>query len=1081
MYRKGAVVVAICLLFSCLGIAQTGGTISGSASDATGALIPGASVTVRNVDTGLTRELVSDEQGRYSAPNLPVGSYEVQISLPGFRTEIRKGIELSVGQQLVLNVTLQVGQVAETVEVTGEAAAAVETTNATVSSLVNQDTIRDMPLNGRSFTDLIPLQVGTVLARNNTTTSALGGGAKISVTGSRPLTNNFLLDGTDIVDPRGTVPGGATGGSLGVDTVREFRVLTNGYSAEYGRASGGVFTAITRSGTNQLHGPLFEFLRNDALDAAKWEDNKFGRQKPPFKRNQFGGTVGGPIVKNKTFFFGGYEGLRDRLGTTTTSYVPNALAHQGILPAGGAVGATLGCPYQTISTSPLTCAIAPGVKQWLDIYPLPNGRDLGNGTGEYNFQKSQPTDEDYYTLKLDHTFSSKQSIFGRYTYDTSEVLTSGALPILSSPITAKEQYLTIQEDSVFSATTLNTVRFGLVKSNPLELYNADIPKSMTFVPGQPFSGNGGQLSVNGLATIGNYLDPRGQKYTNIEGSDDITFVRGAHSLKVGAIFKRMLDLQTAVTAGGGRYDINGGLSDMLAGKSSTLTLQWPTTSSNRDWRQSLFGAYIQDDYKVRRNLTLNLGVREEFVTSPTEIEGRCANLPDISKNTTTVGCPLFKTFKNNWAPRVGLAWDTMNDAKLVVRTGFGVFFDQPLPTYWQVPGRGVPPYVFQSTLTNAPFPNAAFGIDFSQSPSLIKVGLRGFNYTNTPYVMQYNLNIQSQLSNNTALTLGYLGSQSRHLIITTQQNINQWVILPDGRKCYPSNTPGTPCPGPQPGVFNPTWGNTSILSTGGSANYNAVVASLTQTLRRGLRVQGGYTFGKTISEADTVFGADFSSDASGGLTDPYNKRYDRGLAGYNLKHSFNVNYTYDFPFKASGVAGKLIGGWQMSGIIKSQSGIPFGVSTAAVPGDGLAVGGFGGSPTYRPDLIPGNSNNPTSGKSIGCSTVAAGTPVSTPALYYDPCVFSNPAFGLYGTTGRHTLIGPKYNTVGFSLLKTTAIHEGQSLQFRAEFFNIVNHANFSNPSAGVFDSRGNRVPTAGQITGTTGTARQIQFGFKLVF
>jgi len=1081
MYRNTALILGLCLLFSCLAIAQTGGTISGSLSDATGALVPGASVTIKNVDTGLTREVMSDEQGRYTAPNLPVGSYEVQVSLSGFRTEIRKGVGLAVGQQLVMNLTLQVGQVAETVEVTGEAAAAVETTNATVSSLVNQDTIRDMPLNGRSFTDLIPLQVGTVLARNNTTTSALGGGAKISVTGSRPLTNNFLLDGTDIVDPRGAIPGGATGGSLGVDTVREFRVLTNGYSAEYGRGSGGVFTAITRSGTNQLHGSLFEFLRNDKLDAAKWEDNKFGRQKPPFKRNQFGGTIGGPIQQNKTFFFGGYEGLRDRLGTTTLSDVPNALAHQGILPAGGAVGAPLGCPYQTISASPLTCAIAPGVKPWLDIYPLPNGRDLGNGTGEYSFVKSQPTNEDYYTAKLDHTFSSKQSIFGRYTYDTSSVLVPGALPILSSAITAKQQYLTIQEDSVFSATTLNTVRFGLVKSNPLEVYNADIPKAMTFIPGQPFSANGGQLSVNAIATIGNSNDPRGQKYTNIEGSDDITFVRGAHSLKVGAIFKRMLDLQTAVSSGGGRYTINGGLADMIAGRSNSLNFQWPTTSSNRDWRQNLFGAYIQDDYKIRRNLTLNLGVREEFVTSPTEIEGRCANMPDVSLNAPVVGCPLFKTFKNNWAPRVGFAWDSLNNSKLVVRGGFGIFDDQPLPTYWVVPGRGVPPYVFQSNVSNAPFPNAAFGIDFSQLPTLSQVGLRGFNYTNTPYVMQYNLNIQSQVSANTALTLGYLGSQSRHLIVTGQQNLNRWVFLPNGRKCYPNTTPGTLCLGTNPGLINPVWGNTSILSTSGNASYNAAIASITQTLSSGLRVQAGYTFGKTISEADTVFGADFSSDAAGGLTDPYNRRYDRGLAGYNLKHSFNVSYTYDFPFKAAAVAGKLIGGWQMSGIIKSQSGIPFGVSTAFLPSDGLVTGAFGGNPTYRPDLIAGQSNNPTSGNSIGCGSVASGTPVGTPALYFDPCVFANPVPGVYGNAGRHTLIGPKYNDVDFSLLKSTAVREGQSLQFRAEFFNILNRPNFSNPSAGVFDARGNRVPTAGQITSTTGTARQIQFGLKFVF
>src|SRR2546425_6435342 len=418
MYRKALLLLWLYGFCSSLGMAQTGGAISGTCRDASGALIPGASVTVRNLDTGLTRELVTDEQGRYSAPNLPVGPYEVQVSLTGFQTEIRKGIELTVGREAVVNLSLQVGQVAERVEVTAEAAV-VEVTNATVSSLVNQDMIREMPLNGRSFTDLIPLQAGTVLARNNPTVSALGGGIKISVTGSRPLTNSFLLDGTDIMDPRGSIPGGAAGSSLGVDTVREFRVVTNGYGAEYGRSSGGVFTAITRSGTNQLHGTAFEFFRNAKLDSAKWEDNKFGRQKPPFKRNQFGFTLGGPIQKDKTFFFGGYEGLRDRLGGTSVGNVPNALAHQGILPAGGAVGAPLSCPYQTISANPLKCAVAPGVQQWLDLYPAPNGKDLGNGTAELAFVTSQPTNEDYFTVKLDRNFSSKQSMFGRYTFDNS--------------------------------------------------------------------------------------------------------------------------------------------------------------------------------------------------------------------------------------------------------------------------------------------------------------------------------------------------------------------------------------------------------------------------------------------------------------------------------------------------------------------------------------------------------------------------------------------------------------------------------------------------------------------------------------
>jgi hypothetical protein len=347
--------------------------------------------------------------------------------------------------------------------------------------------------------------------------------------------------------------------------------------------------------------------------------------------------------------------------------------------------------------------------------------------------------------------------------------------------------------------------------------------------------------------------------------------------------------------------------------------------------------------------------------------------------------------------------------------------------------------------------------------------------------MQYNFNIQSQLFSGTALTIGYLGSQSRKLIISRPVNVNQWVFLPDGRKCYPSFTPGTPCPGPQAGVMNPTWSNVTQASTEGNASYNALVTSVTQTLRDGLRMGFAYTYAKTISLSDTVFGADFTGDASAGLTDGYNAKMDRGLSGYGLKHSLTINYTYDLPFQKTGALGKVIGGWQMSGIIKTQSGIPFGVTTAFTPGNGMAQGGIAGGPAYRPDLVPGRSNNPTSGVSTGCGSVAAGTPVGTPGLWYDPCAFSNPAFGVYGNLGRHTLVGPSFNNVDFSLLKSTDFAENKSIQFRAEFFNIFNHPNFANPSPAVFDARGNRVPTAGLITSTVGIARTIQFGLKLVF
>src|SRR5262245_10765283 len=446
-----------------LGMAQTSGTISGIVHDASGALIPGASVTVKNVDTGLTREIVSDEQGRYSAPNLPVGPYEVQVSLTGFQTEVRSGIGLTVGREAVVNFTMQVGQVSEKVAGTGEAPV-VETTNATITGLVDQNTIRDLPLNGRSFTDLMTLQVGTALARNAPATGVLQGGAKISVSGVRPSGNSFLMDGTDINDSRNVTPGGATGLTLGVDTVREFRVLTNSFSAEYGRVTGAVLTAVTKSGTDDLHGSAFEFFRNSALDAAKWEDNARGTgRKAPLRRNQFGGTLGGPIKKDKTFFFAGYEGLQERRGVSNLINVPNALAHQGIIPNNGAVGAPL-----------VNVGIAAGVKPWLDLYPLPNGTDLGNGTGQFTSITTTRTSLNQFMARVDHSFSSKQSIFGRYTFDDSLQNTPNALPIAGGTAIStdhnvqRNQYLTLQWDSILSPVTLNTFRFGMNRSAPRE-------------------------------------------------------------------------------------------------------------------------------------------------------------------------------------------------------------------------------------------------------------------------------------------------------------------------------------------------------------------------------------------------------------------------------------------------------------------------------------------------------------------------------------------------------------------------------------------------------------------------------------
>ncbi|MCH8266785.1 MAG: carboxypeptidase regulatory-like domain-containing protein, partial [Acidobacteria bacterium] len=385
--------------------------------DSTGGVVPGASITVSNVETGISRTLSTDGQGRYRAPNLRVGLYEVQGSLAGFQTAVRSGIELTVGRNAVVNFTLQVGQVAERVEVTGEAPL-VETTNATISGIATEETLRSLPLSGRSFTDVMLLQTGTHNARVDESSitggDAFDGGAKISISGARPGMNAYLLDGTDIKDSRTAAPGGIGGRQLGVDAIREFRLLTNSYSAEDGKSAGGVLTVVTKSGTNTLHGTAFEFLRNDRLDAVRWESNARGSgDKPPFKRNQFGGTVGGPIIQDKTFFFGAVEVLRDRLAESTVIDVPTARAKTGCLPEFGIEGNDEVC----ISVHPRT-------QTWLNFYPDPNGPtlDFGDGTGEHNFAGSQKTNQEYFMARVDHSFSQSHSIFARYTFDNSERL-----------------------------------------------------------------------------------------------------------------------------------------------------------------------------------------------------------------------------------------------------------------------------------------------------------------------------------------------------------------------------------------------------------------------------------------------------------------------------------------------------------------------------------------------------------------------------------------------------------------------------------------------------------------------------------
>ncbi len=1008
----------------------TTGSISGVVKDVSGAVIPEVAVVIKNLDTGLTRTVTSDASGRYQAPSLTLGNYEIQAQVSGFRTEVRSGIQLTVGREAVVDFTLAVGDVTQSVQVTGEAPM-IDTTSASITGLVDESTIRDMPLNGRSFDQLVLLQAGSIGARRSTSPggSVLSGGARVSIAGARPLQNTFLLDGTDVNDYRGAMPGSAAGVFLGVDTVREFRVLTSSYNAEYGRSAGGTITAVTKSGTNDFHGSAFEFLRNSALDARNFFDPASIR---PFKRNQFGLTAGGPVRKNKSFFFGGYESLRERLGVSQILTVPSQAARAGVIP---------GRP---------TVQVPAAVVPLLALYPIPNGRDFGNGMGEYIFPTSQSTDEDFFSLRGDHTLSAKHSMFGRYTFDNAKKGIPGGIPIERYDTESRNQYVTIALDSIFSPTVLNSFRSGFNRSHAGErfYYPGGTPAALSYVPGVPFE-QGGLIQVAGLPNIGNQRDPQGFFYNLFEWSDDVTMMKGRHSLKTGLIIKRIRSNRSTVSAQGGLYNFTGGVSSLIQGAPGQFQAQVPGTDLNRGWRTSLFGFYFQDDLKLTPRLTLNLGIREEFMTSPNEVNGKAANWPDVMLQDSIVGNPFFETHKFNLAPRFGFAWDRGGNAKLVVRGGFGFFYDQPFPTYWEAAGGLVPPYNKTILLSPAPpYPNAFQTV----TPSNLSIGdMRGFNYRGTGYSMQYNFTIQSQITPTTALKIGFLGSQGRKMMRTGQMNTKIPVILPDGRQFFPANAP----------LRNSKYGQIRIEQSDANSSYNGFVLNIEKQWSRRMRVQGSYTFSKVMSVAETVHGADFVSGEHQ-VMDPYNLGTDRSPASFDIKHNLVFNYSYTLPFERPGTMGKALNGWELSGITTITTGVPFPVMSLCCSG----MGSTGSAINERPDLRPGSSNNPVLGG---------------PDMYFDRTAFSLPQQGFYGTLGRNTVVGPGLFNFDFSLIKNTPITEKTNLQFRAEFFNLFNRANFGTPANQIFDARGTVIGNVGRITTTATTSRQIQFALKIVF
>lgn len=1016
--------ICFLLLFSAVVCAQQNtAELAGTVTDAMGAVLVNTRVTVRQPLTGFTRETHTNNAGFFTFTQLPLGVYTVTATQDQFQTEIREGVELTVGQRARLDFRMRVGAVTAETIVTANATQ-VERESAALSSVMDKDSIRELPLNGRDIVQLALLKPGVAPSRRSSDSS--GSGVQLSIGGRRPNQISFVLDQADINDANNNTPGSVSGVLLGVDTLQEFRVLTNGYSAEYGRSAGGVISAVTRSGTNEWHGSAFEFVRNSAFDAKNFFDPA-NQKIPHFARNQFGGLASGPVVKDRTFFLASYEGLRQRLGVTNQAVVPNAAARNGDIP---------GLAKITVN---------PAVPGYLNLVPLPNGRDFGDGTGQYLSSGSNLDDEDFVAGRIDHRLSDKTSIFGRYSFNNAKVQVPDNLQLFTSGTASRNHYSTFQLTRIFNEHLLNNVRFSYNRSTNRTKPDAlrQIDPALSFFPGRPL----GQITITGLFSIGpSRFGPSFNELNLFQLGDDVAWVVGRHSLKLG-FDQRNIDLPTSRPQSPyGFYQFNG-LANFLRATPASVELALPGSEVERRWRQAMTAAYIQDDFHLSRRLTVNAGLRYERTSVPSEVHNREANVRNpLTDKTSTVG-QLYENPSNlNFAPRIGLAWDATGDGKTSVRASFGVFFDPLWTDFYANAANRTPPFYTLGSVRNPVFPNAS-AVTASPNFVLGRQDTLVYNPSN-PYSLHTNLSVQREVLRGAILTVAYVRQRGLHEVRLIDQNQALPTMQADGRKFFPVNST----------VRNPNFSGIRHKTTDGQSSYNGLQTTFEYRRSKYFSLHASYTWSKAIDDGSIVTTQGGDNDLP---QDPDDRQAERGLSNFDLRHYFTSYLTTELPHL--GGPRWLTGGWQFNAITSVASGNPFSV----VIGFDQARARFqAGTSPQRPDLVVGRSTNPILGG---------------PNRYFDPLAFALPAPGYYGTLGRNTLIGPGLATLDLAANKMFRIREKLNLQFRTEVFNSLNHPNFSLPSQRTVFSATGAVGSAGLITTTRTSSRQLQFGLKLLF
>jgi Carboxypeptidase regulatory-like domain/TonB-dependent Receptor Plug Domain/TonB dependent receptor len=1051
-----------------------GGTLIGTVIDPNQAVITNGKVSIEDQATKIVRVVYTNHDGLYAAPNLQPGSYLIAASAPGFSVKERRGVVITVGDREIVDFSLDVAQAAKTdVVVDSTDGRQLHVASSDLTEEVGGQTLREMPLNGRSWTDLAILQPGVVPVVTQpsftvgTDRGTRGFGSELIVSGGRPQENNYRLDGISMNDYANGAPGSVLGGNLGVDAIQEFSVITTNASAEYGKTAGGVINAVTRSGGNELHGSVYELARDSFFDAPNYFDSG---STPPFTRNQFGGALGGPLVKDNTFFFANYEGLRQSQSVTTIATVPSANARNGIL--------------QNSDGSTTNLTLDPAAQQYLVFWPQPYAglTPSGNGnTGFYKFGSQQTVNEEYGTAKVDHRFSDHDAISATYLYDRAPyTYPDGLNDVLYASTTARQ--LAAIEENHLRTRFVNSFRVGLNREavnnawGSTALNPAAADSSLGATSGQYAA----QVSISGLTGFTGGLHATGGTYawTDYQVYDDAFFSRGHQSLKIGFIAERMLLSVFTPSNPGGQF-IFGSLTNFLTNTPSQYNAQIPQTVTPRDLRETLVGAYIQDDWRWTPQLTLNLGLRYEMSTVPTEAAAKLSTLRNLSDASPHLGNPFFQnpTF-TNFEPRVGFAWYPIQGGKTVLRGAMGFYDVLPLPYEFILPTTSAAPFTEFGTVKGNKLPAGSF---YKGAESLL--GLKALRATYVQpnpkrnYVMQWNFNIEGEITKSLSGVVAYVGSRGVHQpYYSNQFDIVMPTLTVDGY-IWPSPIgSGTP--------INTNYGSIRGLLWNGSSSYHGLEVGIHERLGSSLQFQSSFTWSKSIDNTSSSLAPDaFGNSVS---TLPFfDTKLSRGLSDFNVGKALVLNGVWQIPHaKLPNTASLIANGWEFSGIFRANDGVPF---TATFGSDGDPMGS-GGLQDY-PDRLRGsgcrtltNPGHPKNYVKTNCFSV----PTASPAVLTlcDPSFGSgNQCFNLLGNAGRNILIGPGVTNLDASILKNFPLaknDERMNVQFHVDLFNLLNHPNFALPSdADIFDSTGAPTGDAGVITATSTPSREMQFGVKV--